>query len=92
MCLEGTTCRNKVCPILKWKKNYAHQIMVPVTSRRSLYTNEIAEKSPQQQFEGNEIMLHLRSLTPKITELQRTNIIRLPRSPPYLPHREAPSK
>jgi hypothetical protein len=63
MCLEGTTCRSKVCPILKWKINYAHQIIVHVTSQKNSYTNEIAKKFPQQQFEGNEKMPHLKSPT-----------------------------
>ncbi len=93
MCLEGTTCRNKVCPILKWKTNYAHQIMVHVTSQRSLYTNEIAKKIPQQQFEGNEAMLHLKSSTHQIVKLKRTNIIGLPRSPPsFLIEKVPPSR
>ncbi len=30
---------------------------------KNSYTNEIVKKSPQQQFEGNEIMFDLRSST-----------------------------
>jgi len=56
--------------------------MVHVIFWISSYTNEIIEKSPQQQIEGNERMSHLKSSTHQITELQKINIIGLPWSPP----------
>ncbi len=43
--------------------------MVHLTFWISSYTNEIVEKSSQQQFEGNEIMSCLKSSTHQIAEL-----------------------